>query len=271
MGVEMKREAKKTVYFADKMGFTLVEIMLAIAIGLIIIGAISLSLRSGLYSSAGIEAKTTAQQEVRAAIEMMALEIGMASYNPTFTSAAIWRNPADCQNQSANPLRKGIQVATADSLTIEMDINNNSFISKDPTDPGNPDNNPNEIFAYVYDAANQRITRSTNCGGNFDLIGCIDANGDGTCDNNDTFRSVRVINDANTPVFRYFNGTGTEFAPNPALTTCIQNPANAHICNIRRIDITLAVESDVIDPMTKQRHKLIYSVSVNPRNHAINP
>ena len=82
-------------------------------------------------------------------------------------------------------------------------------------------------------------------------------------------RSVRVINDANgngvfdaatdIPVFTYFDGAGNQI-PFASL------PAN--IPNIRRIDITLQVETDEITPDTGQRRKMIYSTSVIVRNHA---
>lgn len=246
-------------------GFSLVEVLIAILVSSIVMGAIMLSFRTGLYSSVGIDAKVSAQQDVRAVLEMMALEIGMASYNPNST-LNIWRSTTgDCTAEATNQdlVRKGIQSATNNSITIQMDVNANGTIRTATDDQ-------NEIITYTYDSANRRITRSTNCGNDFDILGCIDANSDGSCDNNSTLRSVRVINDANTPIFRYFNGNGTAFIPNMGLPTCVNEGAvNDHICNIRRIDITLVVESDIIDPMTKQRGKMIYSTSVILRNHAV--
>lgn len=243
----------------NKNGFTLVEVLLSVLISTIVMAAITMSLRSGLQSSVGIDTKVSAQQDTRAALEIMAMEIGMASYKLPIFGNNIWRNPANCNAESNNLDRRGIQIANSNSITVQMDINDNGEIS--------PPNNPNETIEYIYDASNQRITRSTNCGPHFDLIGCVDANGDGRCDNNGSLRTVRVINDAATPVFRYFYGNGVPFTPNPTLTTCDPITPNRHICNIRRIDITLLVESDIIDPMTKQRGRMIYSTSVIPRNH----
>jgi hypothetical protein len=78
-----------------------------------------------------------------------------------------------------------------------------------------------------------------------------------------------VINDTNgngvydqgtdLPVFTYFDGAGNQI-PFASL------PAN--IPNIRRIDITLQVETDEITPDTGQRKRMIYSTSVMARNHA---
>jgi hypothetical protein len=44
------------------------------------------------------------------------------------------------------------------------------------------------------------------------------------------------------------------------------NPAL--IPDIRRIDITLVVDTEFVDPNTNQRRRMIYSTSVIPRNHA---
>jgi prepilin-type N-terminal cleavage/methylation domain-containing protein len=231
-------------HIANKKGFTLVEILFAITIGLLLMSAIYMAVHSGQKSSVTIEAKTAAQQDVRAALELMALEIGMASYNPTF-AANVWRDAADCASAAGTQTNKGIQVAAANSITVEMDINNNGAIA----------GGSNEIIAYSYDTANQRITRSTNCGNAFEFLGCTDANSDGRCDNNNTLRTLRVVNSTlGIPVFQYFDGSGN---------------LTANIPDIRRIDITLAVETNSIDPNTGQRRRMIYSTSVIPRNHAI--
>lgn len=263
-------ESKKTMSFCCR-GFTLVELMLAIAVGMVVLAAVTMSLRSGLQSSVGIQSKTTAQQDARAAVEIMSLEIGMASYNPMF-NANIWADLAttagqNCTVLTANPLdplKKGILEATASSITVEADLNDDGIIGSA--------GQPNEVIRYVYvtDGGEAYITRCTCCttsstgGGGQPFLGNTIASGQQ--------RTVRVINEqVGIPVFRYFYGDGTEFTPNPALTVCSQNPLNAHICNIRRIDITLVVESDTIDPMTKQHPRAIYSTSVIPKNHPINP
>lgn len=41
------------------------------------------------------------------------------------------------------------------------------------------------------------------------------------------------------------------------------------IPNIRRVDITLGVETDEVDPNTQQGRRMIYSSSVIVRNHSI--
>jgi hypothetical protein len=172
----------------------------------------------------------------------MALEISMASFNANFTSN-LWRDPANCGAISPNQAYKGIQLATANSLTLEMDLNENGVIG----------DFPNEVVAYVYDIPNQRITRSANCLAATSFLGDIPGNP----------RSERVINSnlaIPIPVFRYFNGLGVEI---PAASLPAQT------ADIRRVQITLVVETEDVDPNSNQRRRMTYSTSVIPRNHAI--
>jgi hypothetical protein len=192
------------------------------------------------------------------------MEIGMASYNPNATRGN-WLLASDCSTVSPNQAYRGIQEATANSLTVEMDINTDCTVDNDPICMRNYTGNlnPNEVIRYNYDpddTTNLYITRRVNCdGGAQPFLGDTVASGHP--------RTVRVINNTagtgNTaiPVFRYYDGTGTEIFP----TTTDQTP----IPNIRRIDITLAVETEDVDPNSRQRRRLIYSTSVIPRNHAI--
>ena len=61
------------------------------------------------------------------------------------------------------------------------------------------------------------------------------------------------------PMFRYFDGLGNEIAA---------GTLPASIPNIRRIEITLAVETEEVTPDTGTRRRMIYSTSVILRNHA---
>lgn len=221
-------------------GFTLIEILFAIFTGLLLLGAIYTCLITGQKSSVALEGKVVAHQDSRAVLEIMTMEIAMASYNPNFVPN-IWRNPGGCANASTNQAYKGIQLATSNSITVEMDIGESSIVA----------DNPNEVIGYVYDVANERITRETNCGGAMSFLGDVPGNP----------KSVRVINNAlNIPMFRYFDGLGNEIPPANLPTS---------IPNIRRIEITLAAETEEVAPDTMQRRRMIYSTSVVPRNHAI--
>jgi prepilin-type N-terminal cleavage/methylation domain-containing protein len=241
-------------------GFTLVELMIAMGVTVVLMAAVYMAVNATQRHSSAIERKVTAQQDVKPALNLMAMEIGMASYNPNATRGN-WLLASDCSTVSPNQTYLGIQEATANVLTVEMDINADCTVDNDPicmrNYSGNP--NPNEVIRYNHDTANQYITRATNCGGGQPFLGDKAASGNP--------RTVRVINNTagtgNTaiPVFRYYDGTGTEIFP----TTADQTP----IPNIRRIDITLAVETEDVDPNSGQRRRLIYSTSVIPRNHAI--
>jgi type II secretory pathway pseudopilin PulG len=232
-------------------GFTLVEVLVSIIVGMIIIAAIYAAVVSSQRSTVNIERKVVAGQDARAALELMALEIQMASYNPTF-APGMWADSGSCTAVSANQNDRGIQAATDSSITIEADINDNGSVARS----GNPNINPNEIITYTYDAVNQYITREAGCGGNMAFLGDQPTS--------DAPRAVRVINTAPDappiPVFRYFNAQGIEILP-AALP--------AGIPNIARIDITLRVETEDKDASSGQRRRMIYSTNVIPRNHCV--
>jgi prepilin-type N-terminal cleavage/methylation domain-containing protein len=223
----------------NEKGFTLVELLATIGAGLILLAAIAAAVTFGYRSSVAVERKVTAVEDARAALELMATEIRMVSYNPNFATN-LWQ--PRCDGMGVSQAYRGIQEATATALTVQMDISESSVIG----------DNPNEIIRYFYDVANQRITRSTSCAAAQPFLGDTAASGNP--------RTVLVINnDLNIPVFRYFNGSGVEI-PAASLPGLIPD--------IRRIDITLAVDTEHVDPNSNQRRRLIYSTSVIPRNHA---
>jgi prepilin-type N-terminal cleavage/methylation domain-containing protein len=224
-------------------GFTLIEMVISIAVGLVIIAAIYAAVNVGQRSTVNVERKVAAHQDVRAALQLMTLEIQMASFNPTY-APNIWIAPGNCTPGSGSQNRRGIQAASDSSITIEADINANGILGGS--------GNPNEVITYSYDSANQYITRETGCsgGGNMPFLG--DMPGDP--------RAVRVINTTAVPVFRYYNAQGTEI-------TTAGLPAG--IPNIARIDITVWVETEDIDQNSGQRRRMIYSTNVIPRNHVI--
>jgi hypothetical protein len=210
----------------------------------------------------GLDQKVTTGQDARAALEIMAAEIRMASYNP-LDIRNMWRDPTNCA-VSGNPLNKGIQVASETELIIEMDL------ATPPAVPGNPVvANPNgtcgdtegEIIRYQYDAVNMRLNR--------EVITCATATGGrnalallsflGPIAGQPNVRTVEVVNDT-VPVFRYFDGTGAQIQ-------YVNLPND--IPRIRRIEILLLVRSADVDPTTGQRRQMAYSTSVLPRNHGI--
>jgi len=225
-----------------------VEIITALGVSMVLLGGIYMAINSTQRHSTSIERRVVAQQDVKPALDIIALEASMASYNPTYKTN-IWVNPTTCAfDATVSQTDRGIQEATANSIVLEMDITGASGIDGD----GVLDD-ANEIIRYNYDTTNQTITRSTNCGTSLPFLGAT-VSGQ---------KTVRVINSTlGIPVFRYFNGQGNEIAVSGA-------NLGGLIPNIRRIEIVLAVETEDIDTNTGQRKRLIYSTSVIPRNHAI--
>jgi type II secretory pathway pseudopilin PulG len=240
----------------NKDGFSMIEILLAVGISVIIMGALFMAVMSGTNVSSQIDKRITGQQDARAALSIMAIELGMASYNPTRASDNnIWSDLTTTVGQGCgvnasvtNPTQRGIVEASANSITVEADINDDGTIGAT--------GEPNEVVRYVYDSGNQRLTRCSCCSTSTSGSGGQPFLGDVT---GSTTKGVYVINGAlNIPVFRYYDGSGVQ------ITTL----SSATIPNIRRIDITLAVETD--EANSAKRKRMIYSTSVIPRNHTLN-
>ena len=231
--------------FQTTRGFTLVELVMAVAVGLVLLAAVLSAVAAGQRSSAGIERRVTTGQDARIALEIMGAEIRMVSYNPLYATG-LWVNPSDCR-PSVDPGRRGIQEATASALTIEMDLDPDGLCGS----------SPNEIIRYAYDRPSRRITRETiRC-----AAGVRTSSGAqpflGPIASNPSVRTLRVVNDA-TPLFRYYDGTGAEVVDLPA-----------EIRRIRRIEIALVVESADADPRTGEPRRIALSTSVVPKNHAV--
>ena len=257
----------------NKKGFTLVEILIAASVGLIVMGAIYAAMNMGQRSSVAVERKVVAQQDARAALDIMATEIRMASCNSAFASNNMWCDPTTCNTPPVDPAYKGIQEATANSITVEMDIHGDTILPcPSPGPHGPPDgdiavdcHDPNEIIRYNYDTVNQHITRETSCGGAYAFLG----------DQVGNTRDVRVVNatagagGVAIPVFKYYyydsGGVEQETVTGPGV-----NDLPAKIPDIRRIEITLVVDTEAIDPNLGKRRRTFCSTSVIPRNHAIN-
>jgi prepilin-type N-terminal cleavage/methylation domain-containing protein len=226
-------------------GFTLAEILVAMGLASLMLMAIYMVVNSAQRSSTGIESKVVAQQDARGALDLMAMEVRMASFNPNLTPN-IWVSPTACTGAPTSQNYRGIPAATANSISIEMDLNENNSIG-----------DANEIISYNYDSANSYITRETNCGGAQPFLGDIAA------DSNQ--KTVLVVNNAaGVPLFRYYDGTHTAGGVGTEI------PAGSlpgRIPDIRRIEITLVVDTVSNDPNTGAPRRIVYSTSVIPRNH----
>jgi prepilin-type N-terminal cleavage/methylation domain-containing protein len=255
-------------------GFTVVELVMAMAVGVVLLAAISTAVVSGQRSSTGIERKVTTNQDARAALEIMAAEIRMASYNPYLNSAPgggaplTWLNPDNCG--AGNPLYRGIQRARDGEIVVEMDIQGAiapcAGVNDSCSDASINNGSSNEIVRYAYDNVNQRIERqviSCNAGTRSATTDATQLAFLGPIAGRPDVRTVLVTNGTALPVFRYFRANGTPL--NPAGTPM----TDALIPDIRRIEIVLLVESADVDPSTGQPRRMAYSTSVIPRNHGI--
>ena len=147
-------------------------------------------------------------------------------------------------------------MATANSIAVEMDISGAAGGDGNGLVMGTAAET-NEIISYNYVSAgaDSLITRNTNCGGAQPFLGDFSASGNP--------RTVRVINaDLGIPIFRYFDGQGNLWAIDTATGV-----NTAQIPNTRMIEITLAVETDEINPDTKQRRRMIYTTREVLRNN----
>ena len=251
-------------------GFTIVELLTAMVVTSFLLMAIYLAVNTTQRDSTAIERKVVAQADAKSALDIMALEIGMASYNANFEIEA-WPAPGNsvstCAALGADQKLRGIRVATANTIVVAMDANDSCKNVSPPS--GCVGDGPNEIIRYDYNVitgADRYITRETDCGGGQPFLGDSIASG--------RPRNVIVNNadlDPVIPLFRYFDGSGNELIPGTAtLTGTARRLNNATIPDIRRIEITLAVLT--ADPDTQGvRRQLFYSTSVIPRNHAITP
>ena len=133
----------KLLYYLSKnkeSGFTLVELLIAMTIGLIILAALSSTFLMQRKTYDIQEQIVEMVQTARAAMDMMSREIRMAGYDPTGTGF------------------DGIPY-NADPSTVDVYADLNDIPGID-----NPTGSYEHI-TYSYDSANNQIDRNTNTGG----------------------------------------------------------------------------------------------------------
>ena len=106
-------------------GLTLLELLLASSIFTIVLGAIYLMYVTNQTTFTRGESKVELQQGARVAMEMMAMDIRMAGYDPSNAKAVLALNPVplDC---AANPPQgsgpSAVQIACAAFISIIADV-----------------------------------------------------------------------------------------------------------------------------------------------------
>jgi len=230
-------------------GFTLVELLIAMAVGTVIIAAVYSAMNLALRFSANTDRKVISQQDTRAVLDLMAMEIRMASYNPLNTTNT-WSKPsplACMPSLTAAPITyKGIKSADASSIAVAMDLSGPSNVPSGIIGDAN-----NEYIVYSYDGVNT-LNRSVSCVG-ADILG-----GSAPFSNvRNTVNGVTIV-----PLFQYFD-------KNDALLS-----VPVSIPDIRRILITIVTDTaanDTTQSGTPRPRRMIYSTSVIVRNHALSP
>lgn len=244
-----------------KNGFSLVELLIYLAVSAIIMAAVYGAVVVAQRSSSAVAKKTLTQQDARFVLDMMATEIRNASYN-RWHIGGIWRNQAG--SSSASMSLAGIQQADQNNILVEMDLNEDRQIGVctcpggccgPPNTCAGPCAGNNEEVLYSYDGVDT-ITRATitaigTNSGNQPLLGGV---GTGTL--------VRNAQ-ANVALFQYFIRDN-----NPANRGPFLNPTAAQIPLIRLIRITIVADTELNDLNTGAPKRMIYSTDVVLKNQA---
>ena len=120
-----------------KNGFTLVELMVSMSIGMVILAAVTTTFMSQTRIYNAQEQINEMQQNARGALDIITREVKMAGYRPNGGGF------------------NGVTYSTT-QLMVQADLDLDGAISTSST--------ANEQITYAYDSANQRITRAVGIG-----------------------------------------------------------------------------------------------------------
>lgn len=190
-------------------GFTLLELLVAMGLGLTMMGAIATTYMSQTKVYAAQEQINEMEQNARGALDVITRELKMAGYKP------------------AGGTVTGITHSTS-QLQIEADIDSNGAID-------NTSNTTVERIIFAFDSGNKRITRKLGSGGTVQAVAdnvtafsfdYLDSIG-GTASTSATVRQVRVnitaktarpdLNYSSNSGYRTITMTATVTPPNLAL------------------------------------------------------
>jgi type IV pilus assembly protein PilW len=145
----MRKSPQKNIFsnangsHAGPRGFSLIEMLIAMTVGLVVLGAMYNVFTIQNKAFGNQEEMVAMQQGVRAGMDMMVREVGMAGYDPALVNS---------DTNSANDFN-GVTVS-ASQLQIKADLDGNGAI----------DATSQENMVYIFDAANKRITRNIGAG-----------------------------------------------------------------------------------------------------------
>jgi len=123
-------------------GFTLIELMVSIAIGLVVLASVATTFTSQTRAYSAQEQINQMEQNLRGALDIMTREIKMAGYRPNGGTVT------------------GVVSYTSTSLTIQADLDGNGTLLAS----GTGSDTANEQIAYNYDSVNKKITRQVGSG-----------------------------------------------------------------------------------------------------------
>ena len=217
-------------------GFTLVELMIAMVVGMVVLGAVYALFTAQSKHLATQEQLAELHQNARAAMDIMVREISMAGYNQTTDPATITAvNRCTGTTTASNTPCAGITNAAADTIGFVADINGNG----DTTAGGA---NPSENIAY------DRYHSETSPAGVYSL--------------------GRTSNGSKQPVIEYLDLLSFSYHEANGNVT-------ANLANIRRVKITIVTRTAKVDPnytdATYGDHYRRYTLSsfAFPRNLAL--
>lgn len=233
----------------------MIELLIAMAVGMTILLAISSMMDIGLKSSSGVGRRVVTQQDARAVLDLMAMEIGMASFNPLITNQT-WDNANNsCACVAMVKARNGIQVANANQIGVAMDLNGTTSTAHLICDV------PNEYIIYLYDSVdNGRIRRAVSCGTPETILG---GTGSSTMVRNNLTSPV-------TPLFQYFDVAGTDISDS-VIATPDAVAGSGGIRDIRRIRINIVADVETQQGSAFRTTRRTYTTDVLVRNHAMQP
>ena len=123
-------------------GFTLIELMVSIAIGMVVLASVATTFTSQTRAYSAQEQINQMEQNLRGALDIMTREIKMAGYRPNGGTVT------------------GVVSYSSTSLTIQADIDGNGTLLAS----GTGSDTANEQIVYVYDSVNKKITRQVGSG-----------------------------------------------------------------------------------------------------------
>lgn len=126
-----------SIKFRNLEGFTLVELMVSMGIGMVILAAVTTTFMSQTRIYNAQEQINEMQQNARGALDILSRELKMAGYKPNGGGF------------------NGVTYSTT-QLMVQADLNSDGAISTSST--------ANEQITYAFDNANEQITRAVGSG-----------------------------------------------------------------------------------------------------------